>query len=153
MFELDPTDRKILSLLQADGRMTNAQLADRVHLSQSACLRRVQRLQEQGIIAGYAMLLNQDRVGLPTNVFVEVSLYSQAEDRLDAFETAVREVPAVMECYLMAGDADYLLRVAVADVPDYERIHKEYLSRLPHVARIRSIFAMRTVYKRTAMRL
>ncbi len=151
--ELDATDRRILNLLQADGRMTNAELAERVHLSQSACLRRVQRLQDQGVIAGYAMLLNQEAVGLRTSVFVEVSLYSQSEDRLDDFENAVRDVPAVMECYLMAGDADYLLRVAVADVADYERIHKEYLSRLPHVTRIRSIFAMRTVYKSNAIAL
>ncbi|NIQ95367.1 MAG: Lrp/AsnC family transcriptional regulator [Desulfuromonadales bacterium] len=151
--ELDATDRRILNLLQADGRMTNAELAERVHLSPSACLRRVQRLQDQGVIAGYAMLLNQEAVGLRTSVFVEVSLYSQSEDRLDDFENAVRDVPAVMECYLMAGDADYLLRVAVADVADYERIHKEYLSRLPHVTRIRSIFAMRTVYKSNAIAL
>ena len=147
MIDLDATDRNILNLLQEDGRMTNADLAERVNLSQSACLRRVHRLQDRGVIAGYAMLLNQEAVGLRTNVVVEVSLDSQSEERLDAFETAVREVPAVMECYLMAGDADYLLRVAVADVADYERIHKEYLSRLPHVARIRSIFAMRTIYK------
>ena len=153
MIELDATDRKIVNLLQGDGRMTNADVAERVHLSQSACLRRVHRLQEQGVIAGYAMLLNQEAVGLRTNVFVEVSLHSQSEDRLDEFETAVRKVPAVMECYLMAGDADYLLRVAVTDVQDYERIHKEYLSRLPNVSRIRSIFAMRTVYKGTTIEL
>lgn len=153
MIDLDATDRKILNLLQGDGRMTNAELAERVHLSQSACLRRVYRLQEQGVISGYAMLLNQDAVGLRTNVFVEVSLHSQNEDSLDEFETAVRKVPAVMECYLMAGDADYLLRVAVADVQGYERIHTEYLSRLPHVSRIRSIFAMRTVYKGTMIEL
>jgi len=153
MIDLDATDRNILNLLQEDGRMTNADLAERVNLSQSACLRRVHRLQDRGVIAGYAMLLNQEAVGLRTNVVVEVSLDSQSEERLDAFETAVREVPAVMECYLMAGDADYLLRVAVADVADYERIHKEYLSRLPHVARIRSIFAMRTIYKSSAIRL
>ena len=153
MIELDATDRKIVNLLQGDGRMTNADVAERVHLSQSACLRRVHRLQERGVIAGYAMLLNQEAVGLRTNVFVEVSLHSQSEDRLDEFETAVRKVPAVMECYLMAGDADYLLRVAVTDVQDYERIHKEYLSRLPNVSRIRSIFAMRTVYKGTTIEL
>ncbi len=153
MIDLDATDRKILNLLQANGRMTNAELAERVNLSQSACLRRVARLQDDGAIAGYAMLLNQDAVGLRTNVFVEVSLTSQSTDTLEAFESAVQDVPAVMECYLMAGDADYLLRVVVADVQDYERIHKQYLSRLPNVARIRSIFAMRTVYKSTAINL
>jgi Lrp/AsnC family leucine-responsive transcriptional regulator len=153
MIDLDTTDRKIANLLQADGRMTNAELAERVNLSPSACLRRVHRLEEQGVIAGYAMLVNADTLGLGTTVFVEVSLDGQAEDFLNAFEAAARNVPAVMECYLMAGDADYLMRCAVADVPDYERIHKEYLSRLPHVARIRTIFAMRTVYKSTAVEL
>jgi len=153
MIELDATDRNILNRLQADGRMTNAELAERVHLSPSACLRRVNRLEAQGVISGYAMLVNAEALGLGTTVFVEVTLTGQAEDLLGDFETAVREVPAVMECYLMAGDADYLLRAVVADVQDFERIHKEYLSRLPHVARIRSIFAMRTVYKSNAVAL
>ncbi len=153
MIDLDATDRKILNLLQHDGRMTNAQLAERVNLSPSACLRRVGRLEAEKVIAGYAMLVNQEAIGLGTSVIVEVSLNSQAEEILNSFETAVRKVPAVMECYLMAGDADYVVRVTVASVQDYERIHKEYLSRLPHVARIRSIFAMRTVYKSTAVAL
>lgn len=153
MIDLDTTDRKILNLLQHDGRMTNAQLAEQVNLSQSACHRRVARLEEEGVIAGYAMLVNQEAIGLGTSVIVEVSLDSQAEEYLNNFENAVQNVPAVMECYLMAGDADYVVRVAVADVADYERIHKEYLSRLPHVARIRSIFVMRTVYKSTAVEL
>ena len=153
MIDLDATDRKILNLLQHDGRMTNAQLAEQVNLSPSACHRRVSRLEEEGVIAGYAMLVNQEAIGLGTSVIVEVSLDSQAEEFLNNFENAVRNVPAVMECYLMAGDADYVVRVAVADVADYERIHKEYLTRLPHVARIRSIFVMRTVYKSTAVEL
>jgi Lrp/AsnC family leucine-responsive transcriptional regulator len=153
MISLDTTDRKILNLLQHDGRMTNAQLAETINLSPSACHRRVSRLEEEGVIAGYAMLVNQEAIGLGTSVIVEVSLNSQAEEILNSFETAVQKVPAVMECYLMAGDADYVVRVAVAGVQDYERIHKEYLSRLPHVARIRSIFAMRTVYKSTAVEL
>jgi len=153
MIDLDTTDRKILNLLQHDGRMTNAQLAESINLSPSACLRRVSRLEAEKVIAGYAMLVNQEAIGLGTSVIVEVSLNSQAEEILNSFETAVRKVPAVMECYLMAGDADYVVRVTVAGVQDYERIHKEYLSRLPHVARIRSIFAMRTVYKSTAVAL
>ncbi len=133
--------------------MTNAELAERINLSPSACLRRVNRLEAEGVIAGYAMLVNQAAIGLGTNVIVEVTLDSQAEEYLNNFEQAVREVPAVMECYLMAGDADYVVRVAVADVADFERIHKEYLSRLPHVARIRSIFVMRTVYKSNGVEL
>ncbi len=153
MVDLDAIDRKILNRLQADGRMTNAELAERINLSPSACLRRVNRLEAEGVIAGYAMLVNQAAIGLGTNVIVEVTLDSQAEEYLNDFEQAVRQVPAVMECYLMAGDADYVVRVAVADVPDFERIHKEYLSRLPHVARIRSIFVMRTVYKSNGVEL
>jgi Lrp/AsnC family leucine-responsive transcriptional regulator len=153
MVDLDAIDRKILNQLQADGRMTNAELAERINLSPSACLRRVNRLEAEGVIAGYAMLVNQEAIGLGTNVIVEVTLDSQAEEYLNNFEQAVREVPAVMECYLMAGDADYVVRVAVADVADFERIHKEYLSRLPHVARIRSIFVMRTVYKSNGVEL
>jgi Lrp/AsnC family leucine-responsive transcriptional regulator len=153
MVDLDAIDRKILNQLQADGRMTNAELAERINLSPSACLRRVNRLEAEGVIAGYAMLVNQEAIGLGTNVIVEVTLDSQAEEYLNNFEQAVRQVPAVMECYLMAGDADYVVRVAVADVPDFERIHKEYLSRLPHVARIRSIFVMRTVYKSNGVEL
>jgi Lrp/AsnC family leucine-responsive transcriptional regulator len=153
MIDLDATDRRILNLLQHDGRMTNAQLAESINLSPSACHRRVSRLEEEGVIAGYAMLVNQEAVGLGSSVIIEVSLDSQAEEFLNNFENAVRKVPAVMECYLMAGDADYVVRVAVADVADYERIHKEYLTRLPHVARIRSIFVMRTVYKSTAVEL
>ncbi len=153
MIELDATDRKILNLLQAEGRMTNADLAERVNLSASACLRRVGRLEESGVIAGYVMLVNQEKVGFGSNIFVEVTLERQNENCLDAFETAVRHVPAVMECYLMAGEADYMLRVAVADVQDFERIHREYLSRLPHVTRMRSLFTLRTVYKSTAVEL
>ncbi len=151
MNALNETDRRIVALLQGDGRMTNAELAEWIHLSPSACLRRVRRLEETGVIEGYAALVSQAAVGRPTNVFVEISLRSQAETVLDAFEAAVRRCPEVMECYLMAGDADYLLRVAAADVEDYERIHKIYLSRFPGVARLRTSFALRTVSKKTAL--
>jgi Lrp/AsnC family leucine-responsive transcriptional regulator len=153
MIELDAIDRSILTRLQADGRMTNAELAERVHLSQSACLRRVRRLEAEGVIAGYAMLLNQAAIGRPSDVFVEITLSGQSEDLLDAFEAAVRDCPEVMECYLMAGDADYLLRVVAADAQDYERIHRTRLARLPGVARMRSNFALRTVSRKTAFDL
>jgi len=147
----DKTDRKILALLQADGRMTNADLAQRICLSPSACLRRVQRLEAARVIAGYVALVSQDAVGRPTSIFVEVTLKSQSEESLKAFERAVRACPDVMECYLMSGDADYLIRVVAADTQDYERIHKQHLTRLPGVARIRSGFALRAVCKRTAL--
>ncbi len=153
MIELDTIDRAILSNLQQDGRLTNADLAERINLSPSATLRRVRMLEEAGVIEGYAMLVNQKAIGKPTNIFVEVALNSQSEANLNAFEHAVAACPEVMECYLMSGDSDYVLRVVVADTADYERVHKEYLSRLPNVSRIRSNFALRTVCKKTAFTL
>jgi len=146
--ELDRIDRQILDLLQQDGRLTNAALAEKVHLSASACLRRVQRLEREGVITGYEAVLDPSSVGRGTSVFVEVSLNSQREDALEAFEQAVRDCPEVFECHLMSGGSDYLLRIAVADTQEYERIHKQHLSRLPHVARIRSSFALRAVCRR-----
>ena len=143
--DLDKTDRKILALLQADGRMTNADLAQHISLSPSACLRRVQRLEESAVISGYVALVRQEAVGRPTSIFVEVTLKSQSEESLKAFERAVRACPDIMECYLMSGDADYLIRVVAADTQDYERIHKQHLTRLPGVARIRSSFALRAI--------
>ena len=149
MISLDRTDRAILHELQLDGRISNVKLAERANLSESACLRRVKLLEEAGIIGGYAMLINQAAVGLSGNVFVEIALTRQRREDQDAFEAAVAEVPEVMECYLMAGEYDYLLRVVVADAADYERIHHEQLTSLPGVARIRSSFALRTVTKGT----
>lgn len=151
MMSLDRTDRAILHELQLDGRISNVKLAERASLSESACLRRVKLLEEAGIIGGYAMLINQAAVGLSGNVFVEIALTRQRREDQDAFEAAVAQVPEVMECYLMAGEYDYLLRVIVADATDYERIHHEQLTSLPGVARIRSSFALRAVTKRTEL--
>ena len=149
---MDAIDRKIANLLQTDGRMTNADLAERIHLSPSACLRRVRRLEEEGVIEGYAMLINQAAIGKPASIFVEVTLSSQNEQTLDSFEAAVVECPDIMECYLMSGDADYLLRVVAGDATDYERVHK-IVARLPGLARARSSFVLRTVSKKTAFAL
>ena len=146
---IDRLDRAILHELQLDGRLTNTALAERVNLSESACLRRVRRLEEDGYIRGYVGLVDQSRAGYPDNVFVRITLHSQQQDDLAAFEAEARELPEVMECYLMSGDADYLLRVIVADARDYERIHSQYLTRLPGVARVHSSFALRTVAKKT----
>lgn len=151
--ELDKTDRKILTTLQGDGRITNAELAQRINLSPSACLRRLQSLEDSGVISGYVALVNQEAIGKPTNIFVEVTLISQSEELLNAFEIAVQECAEIMECYLMSGEADYLIRVIAADTQDYERIHKQYLTRLPGVARLRSSFALRAVCKKTAIDL
>ena len=153
MDELDSADREILEVLQTDGRITNAALAERVHLSPSACLRRVRRLEEDGVVTGYVAVLDRKLIGRGTSVFVEIALTSQQEDHLDAFEEAVADVDEVLSCHLMAGDSDYLLHVATADVADYERIHKAYLARLPNVRQLRSSFALRTVCDRKAHRL
>jgi len=152
MINIDKIDRAILEQLQKDGRLSNVELADRVGLSESACLRRVKNLHEKGVITHYAAHLNAASVGLPGSVFVRVSLEDQREEKLGGFEEAVRSVPEVMECYLMSGDVDYMLRVVVRDAPDYERIHN-MLTRLPGVARIHSSFALRTVLKRTRLPL
>jgi Lrp/AsnC family leucine-responsive transcriptional regulator len=150
---LDDVDRAILTLLQADGRMSNADLADRVHLSPSASLRRVRRLEDNGVIAGYATLVDAGRLGRTTDVFVEISLSSQRDEAMQAFEQEVSSSPDIVSCHLMAGDADYLLHLKVGSVADYERIHRDHLSRLPGVARLRTNFALRTVHETTAIGL
>ena len=142
--ELDRYDRAILKLLQQDARITNTSLAEKVSLSESACLRRVRALEESGLIEGYSAILNQQKAGYPVNVFVNITLNQQAQSGLEAFEAAARKIPEVMECYLMTGDYDYLLRVVVADLADFERLH-QHLTRLPSVARVHSSFAVRTV--------
>ena len=147
---LDSVDRAILDLLQEDGRLANVDLADAVNLSPSACLRRVRRLEEEGFINQYVALINPSHVGMGTNVFVEITLSSQAEDALDAFEIAVTKRPEIMSCHLMAGDFDYLLRVVIDDVADYEALHRTHLAQLPGVARLVSSFALRPVCDRTA---
>lgn len=148
---LDSTDLQILVALQRDGRLSNVELASQVHLSESACLRRVKALENSGVIQGYRATVDPGRVGLPDNVFVSVGLASQDQSDLDAFEEAVRRVPEVMECYLMTGDFDYLLRVVAAGAADYERIHRQHLTRLPSVARVHSSFALRVVQDSTGL--
>jgi Lrp/AsnC family transcriptional regulator, leucine-responsive regulatory protein len=144
---LDRVDKSILTELQRDGRLSNRELAERANLSESACLRRVRGLEEAGVIDRYAALVNQAKVGLPGNVFVSITLNRQEQADLAAFEDAVRRVPEVMECYLMTGQQDYLLRVAVSGTADFERLHSQHLTRLPGVARVQSSFALRTVRK------
>jgi DNA-binding Lrp family transcriptional regulator len=145
--KLDRVDDQILAALQRDGRASNREIAERVHLSESACLRRVHALEEAGVIDRYVALVNQAKVGLPGNVFVSITLNRQEQHDLAAFEEAVKRVPEVMECYLMTGQQDYLLRVVVSDPADFERLHSQHLTRLPGVARVHSSFALRTVRK------
>ncbi len=145
---LDPIDRRMLELLQADGRLSNAKLAIQMGLSQSACLRRAQRLERAGVIEGYGARLSDAALGRAETVFIELTLNSQSESALDAFERAVAASPNVLECHLVAGDYDYLLRVAVASAGDYERLLRRELAALPHVGRVRSLFALRRVKAR-----
>ena len=153
MIALDDIDHAILSNLQTDGRLSNADLAESIGLSASACHRRVRRLETDGVIERYAALVNRQLVGRGVSVFVEISLESQREELLDAFEAEVSNVPHVQSCHLMAGNADYLVHVTCADVADYETIHREYIAVLPGVTQVRSSFAIRTITDSTALDL
>ncbi|SEN75422.1 Lrp/AsnC family transcriptional regulator [Palleronia pelagia] len=151
MIGLDQMDRRILALLQREGRLTNAELSERVALSPSACHRRVARLEQAGVIRGYVALLDRAVLGRRTTVFVEITLSGQADEVLDAFEAAVAQIPEVLECHLMAGTADYLLKVVVSDTEDFAQLHRRHLARLPGVAQMQSSFALRRVRETTAI--
>ena len=151
IFEIDEVDRRILNALQKQGRLSNLELAEKIHLSPSACHRRVGILEREGFIKDYVALLDPQKIDRKTTVFVEIKLGSQTDEALDAFEKAVRLIPDVLECHLMAGNADYLLKIVAADTEDFARIHRQHLSRLPHVNQMQSSFALRTVFKTTAL--
>jgi DNA-binding Lrp family transcriptional regulator len=149
--QLDAIDIAILDALQADGRLTNLDLAQRVHLSPSACLRRVKQLEDSGVIAQYAALLNPKAVGAHGTSFTIINLETMSNDALDLFEQAVRSEPRVLDCYYVAGANDYLIRFAYRDAEDLEQFHTEVLMRLPGVARTNSMLVLRTVKKTTAL--
>ncbi len=151
MLKLDAIDLKILAALQADARIANVDLARKVHLSPSPCLARVRALEEAGLVARYVTLLDPKKLGLTVSVLVQVTLERQVEKALDGFERAVLDRPEVMECYLMTGDADYLLRVVVPDVPAFERFILDFLSKVPGVGNIKSSFALKQVKYQTAL--
>lgn len=151
MQELDGTDRRILTILQRDGRVTNSELSEAVNLSPSACHRRVRHLEKTGIIRNYVALLDARQVARPATIFVEISLSGQADEVLDAFEREVAKIPDVLECHLMAGQADYLLKVVAEDTDQFAQIHRRYLAKLPGVAQMHSSFALKTVFKTTAL--
>ena len=151
--KVDQIDRRILNVLQRSGRISNADLADEVNLSASACHRRVQRLEKDGVIKNYVALLDPRKLEVPTTVFVEITLSAQADEVLESFEKAVARIPDVLECHLMAGTADYILKVVAENTEDFARIHRQYLTRLPGVAQMQSSFALRTVFKTTALPL
>ena len=150
---LDRIDYRILARLQDNARISNSDLAREIGLSPSPCLRRVRDLENFGAIKGYAALLEPAVVGLPVSVFVQVTLERQVETALEDFERTVLARPEVMECYLMTGDADYLMRIVVADVRAYEQFLKEYLTSAPGVASINSSFALNQVKYGTALPL
>lgn len=143
--EIDRLDREILRVLRGDGRISNADLAETVGLSPSACLRRVRRLEQAGIIRGYTALIDLPSNGDGLVVMTQITLERQTKAFLDQFERAVRRCPEVHDCYLMAGSADYLVKLKIRDASDYERLHQEVLSQLPGVVRLQSSFAIRTV--------
>ena len=150
---LDAIDRQILHHLQENARIPNVDLARRVGLSPSPCSRRVHELETEGVIRRYATLIDPGAAGLPVSVFISVTLETQVERNLEVFETAISELPEVMECYLMTGDADYLLRVVVPDLAAYRQFLMDHLTRIPGVSNIRSSFALKQVTYRTALPL
>lgn len=150
---LDKTDIKILDRLQSEARLTNVELARAVHLSPSPCLARVRRLEEKGVINRYVTLLDPLSLGLTVSVFIQVRLEKQIEPSLEIFEKAIAARSEVMECYLMTGDSDYLLRVVVPDVPALEHFIVDFLSRVPGVDNIKSSFALKQVKYKTALPL
>ena len=150
---LDKIDIAILEALQNDGRISNAALAERVGLSQSACSRRLDNLEKAGIILGYHAQLSNTALDHKMTAIVHISLSGQFEKTLSDFEAAVKRCPNVLSCHLMSGEYDYILRIAAKDLEDYERIHKQWLSAMPHVTKINSSFALREVIDRTAVGL
>ena len=138
---MDSKDRQILQELQANGRLTNQELSERVNLSPSPCLRRLRILEEQGVITGYAALVDQKAWGLPVTVFIRIKLERHGDEAVQAFERAIIEMPKVMDCWLMTGRSDYLLRVIAADLDDYEQFVRRDLQRVPGIASIDTSFA------------
>jgi Lrp/AsnC family transcriptional regulator, leucine-responsive regulatory protein len=153
LVQLDAIDRLILDQLQVSGKLTNVELAQRVHLSPSACLRRVKQLEESGVIAQYVALLNPKAVGAHGTSFTIINLASMNNALQESFEQAVRQEPQILDCYYVAGANDYLIRFAYRDAEDLERFHSGVLMRLPGVERSNSMLVLRTVKKTTALPL
>ena len=152
-YSFDATDRRILEVIQEEARISNSELADRIGLSPSPCWRRVRTLEDNGVIERYVTLVNAKAVGLPITVFATVALEKQVESALESFERAVMERPEVMECNLMTGEFDYLLRVVVPDLAAYERFLVDHLTRIKGIASIKSSFSLKQVSYKTALPL
>jgi DNA-binding Lrp family transcriptional regulator len=146
--ELDALDRAILGALLEDGRQSQVVLAETIPLSATAIARRIRALEERQVIKGYQARISRKALGLSMTVMVQISLKSQSEELLNAFEEAVASAPSIVSCHLMSGEDDYLITVMARDLADFERIHKEQLSRLPGVVRLKSSFALREVANR-----
>ncbi len=151
MVALDQIDRKIIKALQDNARLSSQELSERVGISTSPCWRRVKALEEAGVITRYVTLVDPESLGLSISIFTNVSLDKQIETALETFQKAVRKRPEVMECYLMTGDFDYLLRVVVGSLHDYERFLLDHLTKIPGVASIKSSFALKQVKYTTAL--
>ena len=150
---MDTTDWKILSELQDNARITNVEPVRAVFLSSSPCLQRVKKREESGLIRRYVTLLDPHKMRLTASVFIQVTLEKQIEQSLAYFERSIRDRPEVMECYLMTGDADYLLRVVMPDLPAFERFMLDHLTKIPGIASIKSSFALKQVKYQTALPL
>lgn len=148
---MDNFDVKILSYLQNEGRASYQEVGDAVGLSLSACHKRVKALEQSGVIERYAAIVSEDQTGFRTSTYIQVRLHDQKQGTLDAFEAQVIQHPEIMDCVLMAGDWDYLVRILCRGVEDYERIHHDILTALPGVERVNSSFALRTICRRTAI--
>ncbi|WP_077035006.1 Lrp/AsnC family transcriptional regulator [Pelomonas sp. KK5] len=151
--QLDAIDRAILKALQANGRLTNVELAQQVHLSPSACLRRVKHLEDSGVIAGYVALVNPKAVGKQGSSYTIINLERMTTQALENFERAVLASPEVLDCFYVAGNNDYLIRFAYGDAEDLERFHTQVLMQLPEIARANSMLVLRTIKRTTAFEI
>lgn len=142
---MDRNDILLLQALQQDSSRSLAELAELAGVSSSACHRRIKALEASGVITGYAAQIDAHRLGLRLQAFVEITLTSQSREAMDRFEAAVQDYDDILDCHLMSGNADYLLRVAAADLEQYDRIHRDFLARLPGVSAMRSAFAIRRI--------
>lgn len=145
---MDQTDRKIIRELQQNARQTNQELAERINLSPSPCLRRVRNLEKDGVITGYTAIVDQEKYGLALNVFVQIKLERQTEELIKTFETRVNEIDEIMECYLMTGTSDYLLHIVSDSLKSYERFMREKLTNIPGVGTVETSIAFSQIKKK-----
>jgi Lrp/AsnC family leucine-responsive transcriptional regulator len=153
MVELDALDIKILNALQQDARMTTLELAERVGLSATPCARRVKRLEDEGVIERYVTLLNAERLGIELNVFADIRLRSQTKESIEIFERAIKDMPEVVECYLVTGEYDYLLHLRVADMAALRALMRDHLIAIESVAATHSSIALEQIKYTTALAL